>query len=85
MYCGFCGEECEAVKADEGIGRYECHGYKGFHHDWTMQSDCCGAQVYVDEALTEVYSASEYDYDYACEKADYERDVYRDNRDLYED
>lgn len=41
--CTTCGEVCEVIKIDEGIGPYEYWGTTGFHHDWVAASDCCHA------------------------------------------
>jgi hypothetical protein len=39
--CGHCGENCNVVEIDEGIGPYEYWGAKSVHHDFVKVSDCC--------------------------------------------
>jgi len=43
--CSECKQECYMLEKDFGIGSYECHGYRGVHHDYALVSDCCEAEV----------------------------------------
>jgi hypothetical protein len=43
--CSSCGRPCTAVMVDEGIGPYEYWGSRGVHHDYQIESDCCGAAI----------------------------------------
>jgi hypothetical protein len=46
--CSECGERCESVPVDCGIGPYEYWGYKSVDRDIRELSPCCEAEV-VDE------------------------------------
>lgn len=41
MICESCGRNAVMVEVDMGIGPYECHGYRGVHHDWQIVTKCC--------------------------------------------
>lgn len=43
--CEGCGCNCHGVTRDEGIGRFECHGHIGNHHEYVVRSNCCGARI----------------------------------------
>jgi len=43
--CTCCGDQCEGMLVDEGIGSYEYWGAKGVHHDWVCVSRCCEAPI----------------------------------------
>ncbi len=43
--CEECGEPCEVVAIDEGIGLYEYGSISGVHHEWVWVSLCCEASV----------------------------------------
>lgn len=47
-WCGSCKEECDAHVEDEGIGRYEFWGQKGYDTRLVYISDCCDDIVYDD-------------------------------------
>jgi hypothetical protein len=47
--CAECGQECQAKRADCGIGQYEFWGRVETHHDWRWMSSCCGAEMVEDE------------------------------------
>lgn len=46
--CSKCGDKCESVSVDVGIGPYEYWGYKLVDRDIRELSPCCEAEV-VDE------------------------------------
>ena len=83
-YCGECKQECTPVAEDQGVGSYECHGYRGVHHDWCLVSDCCDAEVYLDEECTRLYDYSEWKYDGECDRADYLYDCSKDEGLIYD-
>lgn len=41
--CSECGEPCNLREVDNGIGPYEFWGQRGTHHDYAIETDCCGA------------------------------------------
>lgn len=43
--CTDCGEECETLVVDNGIGSYEYGGSKGVDTRLEVVSDCCQASV----------------------------------------
>ncbi len=63
MYCGDCGNECEVHAGDDGAGRVP------YGDGWVteskpfLESDCCQATVYTNEALTREYDLAEYQSD----------------------
>jgi len=42
FYCTCCGEKCEVVVVDNGIGRYEFWGAKGVDVRYDIETACCG-------------------------------------------
>jgi len=44
-YCEDCGEQCDVIKVDEGIGWTEAWGVRSCHHDYQWVSDCCHAGI----------------------------------------
>lgn len=52
-FCGDCGEECNAVVEDHGIGAYEFWGQRGVDRRDVVCSDCCSAELFLDEELTQ--------------------------------
>ena len=60
MICPFCHNECSVIAIDEGIGPYECWGFKGVDTDIVPASDCCHAQIELtDEEWYEIRKADE--------------------------
>lgn len=55
MYCGFCEEECKAIKSDCGIGTYDYMGTKLNDSQILLVSECCYATIYRDKELTVEY------------------------------
>jgi len=49
MFCTDCGQECEVIEFDDGIGPYEYWGQIGNQVCMVEASDCCLAAV-VEEA-----------------------------------
>lgn len=47
-YCKQCGEECNVIELDVGIGRYEYWGTTGVDKRMVYCSDCCESDI-VDE------------------------------------
>jgi hypothetical protein len=43
--CTCCGQPCDVVTVDHGIGSYEYWGARGVHHDYHPGSSCCEADV----------------------------------------
>jgi hypothetical protein len=43
--CDACGEPCDTISVDFGIGAYEFGSERGVHHDYGDASDCCEADV----------------------------------------
>jgi len=43
--CSVCGEPCQEVLRDFGIGPYEYGDAKECHYDWQRCSPCCEAEV----------------------------------------
>lgn len=43
--CEECGQECLAIRLDDGIGPYEFWGFKGVDHDYYWGSPCCSAKL----------------------------------------
>ncbi len=54
-YCGACGQPCNIVHCDSGIGQYEFWGSKGFDSHPYLGSDCCNAELYTTPELRELY------------------------------
>jgi len=53
MYCGQCGLECQAQEEIDREGDPTVpRGVRWIYSYW---SDCCGATVYADAELTELY------------------------------
>ena len=52
--CEGCGEECNVVTVDNGIGAYEYWGSCGVHHSYEKASDCCETDFF--EGDTKVIS-----------------------------
>lgn len=46
MYCSGCGNECDTIVADFGIGSYEYWGNMCSHTDYREVSKCCEADAY---------------------------------------
>ena len=73
--CSDCGEECEAVECDNGIGPYEYGSISAVHHDFYTGSDCCGAEV--EEGGSKVveitHQVARKDYGTDIKKGDYYR------------
>lgn len=44
-WCEECGEECEPVRSEVGIGAYEAWGYRGYDGGYQWVSDCCSASL----------------------------------------
>lgn len=51
-FCSECGEPANGKWEDNGIGSYEYFGARGHHVDWRWGSECCGADMCEDAALT---------------------------------
>lgn len=79
-YCEECGQECGVKIIDEGIGPYECHGYKGNDVQLEAVSDCHDAPVYKDAALTQLLSAAEVRQDEDDGRGDWLYDQEKDRR-----
>lgn len=48
--CSCCGESCEVVRIDIGLGHTEYWGASSVHEEWVEVSDCCEEDTYeVDE------------------------------------
>jgi hypothetical protein len=64
--CRACGDSCEVIKVDVGVGAYEYWGAKGNDVRIESRSDCCEAD-YVDALLL---SFEQYDEENAPPKID---------------
>lgn len=58
LFCGECGNECDFVEIDTGIGAYEFWGAKENHSVLERVSDCCEADLFEDEELEQYYRYS---------------------------
>jgi len=56
--CGFCDGYSSPREVDEGIGSYECHGYRGFDSQPAVVSLCCGETLHYTATMDEVTIAS---------------------------
>ena len=74
MYCGGCGEPCDMIEVDKGIGPYEYWGTPGRDVNKCWVSDCCEETVYENRDLT-----IESD-DYPDPEADRADEMYNDRR-----
>ena len=52
-YCSECGETCQGILMDFGIGPYELWGSKQVHEDWRWVSPCCEAEILEHKPKTE--------------------------------
>jgi len=43
--CGNCGQECDVITIDEGIGIYEFWGDVCTHHEYVDVSECCHSEA----------------------------------------
>jgi len=55
LFCGACGDPCEANEVDQGIGAYEAWGRCGVDTCMATVSDCCEADVFENASLTIPY------------------------------
>jgi hypothetical protein len=39
--CNYCGEVCQVVTVDYGVGHDDAYGCPGIFHDYRQASDCC--------------------------------------------
>jgi hypothetical protein len=53
MFCGACGEPCQATDAEIDVGAYEFWGRTGVDRNIQTVSHCCEATIYADASLTE--------------------------------
>ena len=67
LFCKCCGDECEVIEFDAGIGSYEFWGSVGNDVQMCLGSSCCEAEV-VDENGDEVEMS---EYIETCEEGDY--------------
>jgi hypothetical protein len=44
-YCSECGQECDGILIEDGIGPYECFGATGVHRSRRWVSPCCEAEI----------------------------------------
>ena len=44
-YCANCGEDCQSITIDQGIGHCEYWGFVGNHRDVVEVSPCCECEV----------------------------------------
>ena len=44
-WCECCGNECQGIEVDNGIGSYEFWGCKGTHRQIDIESHCCNSHV----------------------------------------
>ena len=74
-FCGECGEECNAIIGDFGIGAYEYWGCRGVDIRLAAVSNCCEADVFEDEAKTRMIDI--------CDIKDYEKEIEAESRNEY--
>jgi hypothetical protein len=61
-YCGECQQECRAVVRDFGAGKLDIGGRTVYDSQKALVSDCCDADLFEDEELSQAFDVSPDEY-----------------------